>query len=89
MGAWYHSQRQQTFLKQCKFLSEKQLNETDITKIGKKYPFFSLNIIDLYKSPVILLPFHIWEIAYVNITQISDDWQWNIDRVQLKGDFPS
>ena len=44
---WYHSQRQQTFLKQCKFLSDKELNETEITKIRKKYPYFSLSILYL------------------------------------------
>ena len=86
---WYHSQRQETFFKKCKFLSEKRLSETETTKVRKKYPYFSLTILYIYKSQISPLPFYIWDISYVYKQRTLDDWQWSVGRVQLKCDFLS
>ena len=59
-----------------------------MTKIRKKYPYFSLSILYLYESPISPPPFHIWDISYVYIPRTTDDSKWNVGHEQLKGDFP-
>ena len=70
-------------LKSCTFLKAQQLSQKHITEIRSKYPYFFLSILYLYTSPNNPPPPHICEATYVYVPRRSDDWQWNLDHIQL------
>lgn len=85
VGLWYYSQKSVNFLRNCTFHGKKQLNDTQIAKIPKKYP---KTILYLYESPLNPPPPN-GGTRYIYLPFETDDWKWNVGRILLRGDFPS
>ena len=70
------------------FIREVELSQDAITKLKQKYVYFSLSILYLCTTPNTPPEAESFDKLYVLVPNTHDNWEWNIARVQLRGNFP-